>query len=93
MLAGNTLIKNSVGVIGVFMICSVLIKPIVLLACFSVVLRLTSAVCEPIGESRISSFLGKLSDCLGYLTASVFSLGFLYFLTILLLICSAGVII
>lgn len=93
VLAGNTLIKNSIGVLGIFMIASVLAKPIVVLASFSLVLKLTAAVCEPIGESRMPQFLGKLSECISYWTAALLSLGFLYFLTVLLLICSAEVII
>jgi stage III sporulation protein AE len=92
VLAGNALIKNSVGIVGVFMIFSVVAEPIVTLISFSLLLRLSAAVSEPIGDERLCSFQSNLSDSLGYLTASLFSLAFLYFLTILLLICSAGVI-
>jgi stage III sporulation protein AE len=92
VLAGNALIKNSVGIIGVFMILSVVAEPLVMLISFSLLLRLSAAVSEPIGDERLCSFQSNLSDSLGYLTASLFSLAFLYFLTILLLICSAGVI-
>lgn len=93
VLAGNVLIKNSVGILGVFMLCSVLIGPTVLIAAFSLTLKLTAAVCEPLGEKRIPSFLSKLSESLSYLTASLFCVGFLYFLTVLLLICSAEAIV
>ena len=92
VLAGNALIKNSVGIIGVFLILAAVAKPMIALASFSLLLRLTSAVCEPIGDQRISQFLTKTADTLGYLTAALLSLVFLYFLTVLLLICSAGII-
>ncbi len=93
VLAGSTLIKNSLGVIGIFVLLSSVLQPVVTIIGFSLVLRLTAAVCEPIGDERISTFLNQISDGTGYLIACLFSLAFLYFLTILLLICSAGVII
>ncbi len=93
VLAGSTLIKNSLGVIGIFVLVSSVLQPVVTIVGFSLALRLTAAVCEPIGDERISSFLNQISDGTGYLIACLLSLAFLYFLTVLLLICSAGVII
>ncbi len=93
VLAGSTLIKNSVGIIGIFILVSTVLQPALTLVGFSLGLKLTAAVCEPIGDERISKFLGKLSENMGYLIACLFSLSFLYFLTVILLICSAGVIV
>ena len=93
VLAGSTLIKNSVGMIGIFLLLSAVLQPIVAVAGFALALRLTAAVCEPIGDERISSFLTGLSESTGYLVACLLCMSFLYFLTVLLLICSAGVIV
>ncbi len=92
VLAGSSLIKNSVGMIGIFLLVSGVLQPVVAVAGFSLGLRLTAAVCEPIGDGRISAFLTQLSESTGYLVACLLSVAFLYFLTVLLLICSAGVI-
>ncbi|MBP5242227.1 MAG: stage III sporulation protein AE [Clostridia bacterium] len=92
VLAGNVLIKNSVGMLGVFLIVAAALRPIVTMVGFSLFLRFTAAVCEPIGDERISKFLTQIGDSVGYLVACLFSMAFLYFLTVLLLICSAGVI-
>lgn len=92
ILAGSTLIKNSVGIIGVFLLVSGVLTPVVTVVGFSLVLRLAAAACESIGDERVYSFLTKASDGIGYLVASLLSVAFLYFLTIVLLICSAGVI-
>ena len=91
VLAGNILIKNSVGIIGVFLILAVALQPVLSLVGFSLFLRLTAAISEPVGDERISGFLTGLADAMGYVVACLVSLAFLYFLTILLLICSAGV--
>ncbi len=93
VLAGSTLIKNSVGMIGIFVLLSGVVQPLVTVAGFSLGLRLTAAVCEPIGDERISGFLTGLSESMGFLVACLLCMAFLYFLTVLLLICSAGVII
>lgn len=91
VLAGNILIKNSVGMIGVFLILAVSLQPVLSLAGFSLFLRLAAAISEPIGDERIAGFLTQIADGMSYVVACLVSLAFLYFLTILLLICSAGV--
>ena len=93
VLAGSTLIKNSVGMIGIFLLISGILQPVISLVAFSLGLRLSAAICEPIGDERISVFLKQLSDSIGYLIACLLAIAFLYFLTVLLLICSAGVIV
>ena len=54
-------------------------------------LRLTAAVTQPLGESRISSFLGETADNLNYCTAGLLFVAFLYFIGIVLIICSSEV--
>lgn len=93
VLAGSTLIKNSVGVMGIFILASTVVQPLVCLVGFSLALRLAAAVCEPIGDERISAFLTNVNEGVGYLIACLLCMAFLYFLTVLLLICSAGVIV
>lgn len=92
VLAGSVLIKNSVGVIGIVLLVLSVLPALSQLIGFSLCLRLSSAVCEPMGEERISRFLTGLGGSTGYLVACLLCVAFLYFLTVLLLICSAGVI-
>ena len=93
VLAGSALIKNSVGMIGIFVLVAGVLPSLVAVAGFSLGLRLTAAVCEPVGDERIAAFLTQLSESTGYLVACLLCIAFLYFLTVLLLICSAGVIV
>jgi len=86
-VAGSVLIKNALGTMSVFLMLAVIFEPIVLLISVNVLLRLTSAITQPFGEGRISDFLGETAENLHYCTAGLLFTAFLYFLTIMLLVC------
>lgn len=87
-VAGSILIKNSLGNLGVFLMISVLFEPIVMLITVNLLLRFTAAITQPFGDSRISDFLGETADNLHYCTAGLLFTAFLYFLSIILMVCS-----
>ena len=87
-VAGSVLIKNSLGSMGIFMMLSVLLEPLILLISVNVLLRFIAAVTQPFGDSRISDFLGETAENLHYCTAGLLITAFLYFLTIVLMIYS-----
>lgn len=88
-VAGSVLIKNSLGAMGIFIMVAVLFEPIILLVSMNVLLRLTAAVTQPFGDSRISDFLAETADNLHYCTACLLMTAFLYFLSIILMIYSS----
>ncbi len=90
-IAGSVLIKNSLGSLSIFLMVSVLFEPLVMLVAANLFLRLTAAVTQPLGESRISSFLSETADNLNYCTAGLLFVAFLYFIGIVLIICSSEV--
>jgi stage III sporulation protein AE len=91
-VAGSVLIKNSLGALGIFLMVNVLFEPLVLLIAVNLFLRLTAAVTQPLADNRISSFLAETADNLNYCTASLLFVAFLYFIGVLLVICSSEVI-
>lgn len=91
-IAGSVLIKNSLGSLSIFLMASVLFEPLVMLIAANLFLRLTAAVTQPLGESRISDFLSETADNLNYCTAGLLFVAFLYFISIVLIICSSEVI-
>ncbi len=91
VLAGSALIKNALGSFSVFLLCATLLRPLVLLVVFQLFLRLSAAATDPVG-GKISAFLAQTANDLGYFIAGLLCMAFLYFLTLLLLICSSGVI-
>lgn len=91
VLAGSAIIKNAVGSFSLFLLFGTLLRPVLLFAVFQLFLRLSAAATEPAG-GKISPFLARLASDCGYFLAGLLCVGFLYFLTLLLLVCSTGVI-
>lgn len=91
VLAGSSLIKNALGSFCVFLLFATILRPVLLLAAFQLFLRLSAAATEPVG-GKISSFLNTLAGDCGFFVAGLLCIAFLYFLTIVLLVCSSGVI-
>ena len=88
VVAGSVLIKNSLGSMSIFLMVSVLFEPLVLLIAVNLLLRFTSAITQPFGDSRISDFLEETAGNLHYCTAGLLFVAFLYFLSILLMVSS-----
>lgn len=91
VVAGSVLIKNALGSFAVLLLFATVLQPVLLFAAFQLFLRLSAAATEPIG-GKISGFLSRLAADCNYFLAGLLCVAFLYFLTIVLLICSTGVI-
>ena len=87
-VAGSVLIKNALGSLSIFLMVSVLFEPLILLICVNLLLRLTSAITQPLGDSKISDFLGETAENLHYCTAGLLFTAFMYFLSVMLLVLS-----
>lgn len=85
-IAGSILIKNALGGMSIFLLTSILFEPLILLVSVNILLRLTSAVTQPFGDSRISDFLGETADNLNYFTAGILFTAFLYFLCVVMMV-------
>ena len=88
-VAASVLIKNSLGSMSIFLMLSVLFEPLILLISVNILLRFTSAITQPFGDSRISDFLGETAENLHYCTAGLLFTAFLYFLSIMLIVSSS----
>lgn len=88
-VAGGILLKNSLGNMSIFLLVAVLFEPLVLLLATSLLLRFTSAVTQPFGDSRVSDFLSETADNIQYCTAGLLFTAFLYFLSIVLMLLSS----
>ena len=90
IIAGSVLIKNSVGSCGILLLVLVIGVPLLQFIVYNLFLKLSAAVVEPIGDSEISDFLSSLSGTINYFTAGLLAVGFMYFVTVLLLVCSSN---
>ncbi len=90
MVAGSVIIKNTIGVTVVIMLFYTVISPIITIIVFSLILKLCAAITEPISDVRISDFCTTMSKCTSYMITAVLCVGFMFFLTVLLMIFSAN---
>ena len=90
VLAGSVIIKNTLGIVTVFILFYVVVYPIINMAVFSMLLKLVSGLVEPTGENNISGFCTAVSKSISYLIAAVACVGLMLFITILLMMFSAS---
>ncbi len=90
IIAGSVLIKNSLGVASVITLFYIILNPVMQMLAFSTLLKLASSITETVSDSKISVFCASLSKCVNYLIACIVAVGFMLFITILLMIISAN---
>ena len=92
LLASGVLIKNSVGFVGILVIISSIISPILEIIVFSLLLKLVSAVLQPLNNNRITNFLHSTSKTITMLSSCIIAVGFMYFLVVGLCMASANIV-
>lgn len=90
VIAGSVLIKNAVGSCGIALLIIVLAAPLIQLIVCNLFLKLAAAVTEPVGDTGISDFLSSVAGTVNYFIAGLIAVAFMYFITVLLLICSSN---
>ena len=90
---GSIILKNSIGVGAVLIVVVVIIIPLVELLAISVLLKFAAGICEPLSDGKISNFLSSLAKCMEMLIACLVCVGFMYFITILLMIGTANTVV
>ncbi|MCL2569842.1 MAG: stage III sporulation protein AE [Firmicutes bacterium] len=91
VLASSILIKNAVGLAGLYLLLGVVLAPIIQIAVFSLGLKLAAAITQPIADERISNFLSTVNKAFSMLAAILIGVAFMYFLTIGLIIMTGNV--
>ena len=69
VLGCGVILKNAMGIVGVIIIISICITPIIKLLCLMTVYYLGSALCEPIADTKIVKLLSKMGDAFKMLFA------------------------
>ena len=90
VIAGSILIKNVLGITGVLALFYIILSPLLQIVAFSWLLKLMSGVIQPIADTKITSFCDGISKCVTYISATLISVGFMLFITILLITFSAN---
>ena len=91
ILAGSVLIKNAVGVSGLLLLFSVVFSPLIKIIIVLLLLKLTSAILEPLGDSKVSNFLFSISKSLNMLVVCLLATSFMYLISVSLLMSCSNV--
>jgi len=93
ILSSTLLIKNSLGLVGVLLIISTILSPLLEIIIFSLMLKLMSAILQPLGNSKTSNFLSSTSKSIIMLSSSLIAIGFMYLVSIGLVMTTTNVVV
>ena len=92
ILSSTILIKNAVGLVGLLMIISTIISPLLEIVVFSLLLKLVSAILQPMGNNKNSNFLMSTSKSITMLSSCIIAVGFMYLISVGLVMMTSNVV-
>ena len=92
ILSSTILIKNTVGLVGILMIISTIISPLIEIVVFSLLLKLVSAILQPMGNNKTSNFLMSTSKSITMLSSCIIEVGFMYLISVGLVMMTSNVV-
>jgi len=81
ILASSLLVKNAVGLVGILLIITSILSPLIEIIVFSLLIKLVSAILQPMG-SKVSTFLETSSKSITMLSSSIIAIGFMYLISV-----------
>lgn len=90
VVMSGSLVRSSIGVLGIVLLLSEIIQPVLLLAAFSIMLKVCGAIVQPLGEKENYALFSDLSKDVEYLIAGILTVAFMYLLVVMLIINSAN---
>ncbi|MGN1201102.1 MAG: hypothetical protein ACI4R8_02420 [Candidatus Caccovivens sp.] len=92
IMASSVLIKNAVGGVGLFLLLSTIVAPVLSIVIFMLALRFMAGIIEPIGDKKIASFISEISKSMSMLIALIVAVAFMYLVLTGLIMLSANLI-
>ena len=92
IMSSTILIKNSVGLVGALLIIGAILSPILEIMIFSLLLKLLSAVLQPMGNAKTSNFLNDTSKSITMLSTCVIAVGFMFLISVGLIMTTSNVV-
>lgn len=93
IMSSTILIKNAVGVVGILLIITTIIVPILEIVVFSLIIKLMSAILQPLGSNKTSNFLMSTSKSITMLSTCLIAIGFMYLISIGLIMTTTNMVI
>ena len=82
----SNILKNAIGIVGVIIIISICIVPIIKLATLMAVYYLGAAICQPIADEKIVKLLGSIGGTFKLLLAIMCSISVMLIVGVTLVI-------
>ncbi len=86
VLGCGIILKNSVGILGVLIILTICIVPILKLSVMAILYKLLSAICQPIADKKILELLDQIGDVFKILLAILSSISVLIIIGVTLVV-------
>ena len=84
------LLKQAVGIMGLLTIFGIFIFPVIKIGVIALIYKVSSAVVEPLGDSRISQVLEVMGNHLLLVLAAVAAVGLMFFVLVAILVSTGN---
>lgn len=90
VMSGSVLVKNALGTTAIVLLFVSVLPVIIQVLVLNLSLRFAGAVIEPFGDGRMSAFVTNLGKNLTLLISIVLAIAFLYFVFLILIVCTGN---
>ncbi len=91
LIASSLIIKNAIGVVGMLVIVSMLLSPVITITVQYFLLKLASALSEPLGSGDIAKFLKSMSEIILLQNAVLLTSGAMLLINVGLILGSGNI--
>lgn len=91
IVLGSILVKNTIGLVAIFILFIMIISPIVKMVVYKLLLQLTSGVLEVSGADKMSTFIQDIGKVLLLPIVILIGISFMFIITVALIMCTANV--
>ena len=91
VVLSSVLIKNSIGLAGIFIIISTILSPLITIIVLKLLFQLISSIVDILGHSKIAELLEDCSKLLLYPIVIILCVAFMYFISIGLIVCTSNI--
>ena len=88
--ASSVLLKNAVGVGGIFIVLQSVAVPLLSLMFFQLLFKFLAGILEPVSDGNLCDFFEEISKCMKYFFALVFGVAIMYIFSIAMVIFTAN---
>lgn len=89
-LSAVLLLKNAVGVVGVFIVLFICLFPALKIFAIALIYKLAAAVLQPIGDGPVISSLNTISNYIVYILACLLAVSFMFLLAIVIIVVAGN---